>query len=158
MAFNGAFLWVAATTAEQTAYANTGRLKTINNTVYLSFPQKYIAYGGYKCTPNNREEIKAYRDDNTRNLTRVTASGTKTGITIDILGGLHDAEKREVLAWFTGHESNALQRKISLLYYDTDSGNYVTGAFYRANTEYAVLYIGASDIIWDAFTIELAEY
>lgn len=158
MAFNGCFLWVAASAAERTAYANTGRLKTINGTVYLSFPQKYIALSGYHCKPNQREEIKAYRDDNTRNLTRVTASGTKTGITVDILGGLHDSEKREIISWFTGHESVALQRKISLLYYDSDSGNYVSGTFYRSDIEFTAIYIDTSDIIWDAFTIELVEY
>ena len=158
MAYNGAFLWVAATTADQTAYANTGRLKTISGTVYLSFPMAYIARGGYKSTPNAREEIKAYRDDNTRNLTRVTASGTKTSISIAMLGGLNTAKKSEVLKWFTDHESNALQRKITALYYDMDTGNYVSGTFYRADTEYSVLYANGSDVIWDAFTIELVEY
>ena len=42
------------------------------------FPHKYIAYESYNTTPNQREEIKAYRDDNTRDLTRITAEGTKS--------------------------------------------------------------------------------
>lgn len=158
MAYNGSFLWVRATTADQTAYANTGRLKTINSIVYLSFPMAYVARGGYKSTPNAREEIKAYRDDNTRNLTRVTATGTKTSITISMLGGLNNAKKSEVLKWFTDHESNQLQRKVPILFYDMDTGNYVSGDFYRADTEYSVLYVNGSDVIWDAFTIELVQY
>ena len=158
MAYNGAFLWVAATNADRTAYAGTNRLKTISGTVYLSVPMKYIAYQGYKINPNVREEIKAYRDENTRNLTRITAQGTKTGITIDFLGGLNNAQKNEVQSWFTSHESNALERKITLLYFDVDSDTYKTGAFYRADPEYVALYTTDTDIIWDAFTYELAEY
>ena len=30
------------------------------------FPDKYINYESYDTTPNQREEIKAYRDDNSR--------------------------------------------------------------------------------------------
>lgn len=158
MAYNGAFLWVQASAADQTAYSGTDRLRTINNVTYLSFPMKYIAYNGYKVNPNVREEIKAYRDDNTRNLTRVTAQGTKTGISMDMLGGLHNSEKQEVVNWFTDHEIDSLQRKITMLYYDIDSDTYKTGTFYRSDTEYTVLYTTATDVIWDAFTIELAEY
>lgn len=158
MAYDRAIIYVVATEAERTAYANTGRLKTVGGTVYLSFPMRLVAYDGIHLNPNIREEIKAYRDDNTRTLTRVTASGTKTTISIDILGGLTNAQKKEVLAWFTGHETSALQRKISLLYYDADSDTYKTGVFYRSETEYTVIYTTQNDIIWDAFTIDLTEY
>lgn len=158
MAYDRAIIYVTATQAERTAYANTNRLKTVSGTVYLSFPMKYVAYNGVHLTPNMREEIKAYRDDNTRNLTRVTASGMKTGITIDIMGGLNNAQKKEIIAWFTAHESVSQQRKISLLYYDADSDTYKTGSFYRANPDYEFLYTTDNDIIWDAFTIELVEY
>lgn len=158
MAYDRAVIYVVASSAERTAYANTDRLKTVNSTVYLSFPMKYVAYNGVHLSPNVREEIKAYRDDNTRNLTRVTASGLKSGITIDIMGGLNNAAKKEIVAWFTSHESVALQRKISLLYYDADSDAYKTGTFYRANPDFDMLYTTENDIIWDAFTIELVEY
>ena len=158
MAYNGAFLWVVASSADQTAYANTGRLKTISGTVYLSFPMKYVAKGGYECTPNVREEIKAYRDDNTRNRTRVTASGTKTSMTIKMLGGLNNTKKKEVFKWFTDHESNALQRKISVLFYDPDTDAYRTANFYRTDTQLTALITTSTDIVWDAFEIEMVQY
>lgn len=158
MAYNGAFLWVTATSADRTAYANTGRLKTISGTVYLSFPMKYLAQNGYECTPNSREEIKAYRDDNTRTLTRVTASGTKSSMTLKMLGGLKNSEKKEVFKWFTDHESIALQRKISILFYDPDTDGYRTSSFYRTDTQLTAITTTASDIMWDSFTIELVEY
>lgn len=158
MAYDRAMIYVQASSAEQTAYANTDRLKTVSNTVYLSFPMKYVAQNGVHINPNVREEIKAYRDDNTRNLTRVTAAGTKTSISIDMLGGLNNAKKQEILGWFTSHETDALQRKITLLYYDADSNSYTTGTFYRADTEYSAIRTTANDVIWDAFTIDLVEY
>lgn len=158
MAYNGSFLWVVASAADQTTYAGTGRLRTIGGTVYLSFPMKYLARKGYDCRPKQREELKAYRDDNTRNLTRVTATGLKSSMTLKTLGGLHDAEKREILAWFTSHESDALQRKISLYYYESDSGNYETGNFYRSNSAYTVITTTETDIIWDTIEIELVQY
>lgn len=158
MAYDRAIIYVAATAEERTAYANTGRLKTVNNVVYLSFPMRYVAFNGAHLNPNVREEIKAYRDDKTRNLTRVTATGTKSSLTLEMLGGLNNAAKKEIIAWFTAHEVNALQRKIQLLYYDPDSDSYRLGYFYRADTEFAVLYTTANDIIWDAFSIDLVEY
>lgn len=158
MAFNGAFLWVTANADDQTTYAGTDRLKRVNNVLCLSFPMKYLAKNGYTVAPNNREEIKAYRDDNTRNLTRVTAAGKKTGIKLKTLGGLHNAEKKEIRDWFLSHETNALQRKINLWYYDTDTEGYGSGSFYRANSEQTAIFTTADDIIWDAFEIELVQY
>lgn len=158
MAYDRAVIYVAATAAERTAYANTNRLKTVSGTVYLSFPMRYVAYNGVKMNPNVREEIKAYRDDKTRNLTRVTATGTKSSMTLEMLGGLNNAAKKEIVAWFTSHETNTLQRKINLLFYDPDSDSYRTGTFYRADIEFTMLYTTTNDIIWDSFTIDLVEY
>ena len=158
MAYNGALLWVQASSADQTAYANTGRLKTISNVVYLSFPMKYIVESGYEVKPNSREEIKAYRDENTRNLTRITAQGTKTQITITTREALKDSEKVDLLKWFTDHETDALQRKISLLYFDIDSSTYKTSNFYRADTEYRIRSVAGDTLYWNSFEIALVEY
>lgn len=158
MAYDRAVIYVAATSAEQTAYAGTNRLKTFNNTVYLSFPMRFVAFNGVHIEPNVREEIKAIRDENTRRLTRVTADGMKTSISIDILGGLHNEDRKTVIGWFTAHETSAKERKVPLLYYDMDADTYETGDFYRANATWDWLYQTDNDIIWDAFTIELVEY
>ena len=158
MAYDRALIYAQATSAEQTAYAGTNRLKTVGSTVYLSFPMRYVAFNGVHIKPNVREEIKAIRDENTRTLTRVTAAGTKTSMSIDILGGLHNVEKNAVVAWFTAHETDSLQRKIPLLYYDIDSDTYKTGTFYRADNDWDWLYQTDDDIIWDAFTFDLVEY
>lgn len=158
MAYNGSLLWVQATNADQTAYAGTDRLKTINGTTYLSFPMHVIGEEGYSSKPNIREEIKAYRDDNTRNLTRVTATGTKTQIAIETRERLKDSDKVDVLKWFTDHESSELERKITILYFDIDTSTYKSGTFYRTDPEFNIQQIKGMDLFWKPFTIELIEY
>ena len=60
------------------------------------FPNEYIAWESYESEPNHREEIKAYRDDNTRDLTRVTAEGTKTSLTFTTRENLHLEDKMAI--------------------------------------------------------------
>ena len=50
-------------------------LKCGNNT-----DNSFIEMSTYDSAPNQREEIKAVRDENTRDLLRVTADGMKTAI------------------------------------------------------------------------------
>ena len=94
----------------------------------IAFPSNYIKYDSYKCTPNQREEIKAYRDENTRELYRLTADGMKTKITFTTIDTLHKADKEAILAFFVNAESAETdssialkQRKVQLTYWDFSS-------------------------------------
>lgn len=122
------------------------------------FPNKYIAEESYSSEPNHREEIKAYRDDNTRDLTRVTAEGTKTSITFTTRGNLHLAEKQEIQDFFTSAESIALERKINLEYWNDESNSYQTADFYRPDIKFQMRKISNDDIIYKEITIDLIEY
>lgn len=132
-----------------------GYLLKTGNTI---FPHKYIDTESWDTTPNRREEIKAYRDDNTRDLTRVTAAGRKTDITFTTRDGLHLAEKQEIQKFFTDHEIDADERKIQLTYWNDESNEYKTGYFYRANMQFSIKQIKDDDIIYKATKIELVEY
>ena len=44
---------------------------------------EFINTSSWKSTPNQREEIKAWRDDNTRNLYRITAKGKKSAFSFE---------------------------------------------------------------------------
>ena len=66
------------------------------STVDVIFPHKYIALDTWDSTPNQREEIKAYRDDNTRDLTRITAQGKKSVFKFKTRKYLHLSEKQEI--------------------------------------------------------------
>ena len=122
------------------------------------FPHKYIEYSSWNSTPNQREEIKAYRDDNTRDLTRVTAAGRKTAIAFKTRDNLHLDEKIEIQEFFTSHETNADERKIPLTFWNDESNSYETGDFYRPNIKFTINKISGKDIVYGAVQIDLVEY
>ena len=123
-----------------------------------AFPMKYIAQDSWDGNPNVREEIKAYRDDNTRNLTRITASGMKSGFSFKTLGGISLGEKIAILKWFTDNESDAHQRKITLKYWDDENSAYKTGTFYRANPKFRIEGVTETDIRYGSVEFTFAEY
>lgn len=125
------------------------------------FPLNYILWDSYKSTPNQREEIKAYRDENTRNLTRVTASGKKSVIEFK-LRQLHLADKMFIQGWLHNAEENTQeaheQRKIQLEFWDDEENTYKTGYFYRPNTEFEILRLMDDDIVYKELTLKFVEY
>jgi len=122
------------------------------------FPMKYIDEKSWSSNPNFREEIKAYRDENTRNLTRVTAAGKKSSFKFDIREGLHLADKKIIQKFFTDRESDAAQRKITLWYWNDEDNKYKEGTFYRPNMEFKIKRVTSTEIYYDTMTIELIEY
>ncbi len=122
------------------------------------FPHKYIQVESWSTTPNQREEIKAYRDDNTRDLTRVTAAGRKTAIQFKTRAHLHLAEKQEIQNFFVSHEVDHAERKIQLTFWNDESNDYQTGYFYRPNMDFVIERITEDDIVYGEFTFDLVEY
>lgn len=122
------------------------------------FPNEYIAWESYESEPNHREEIKAYRDDNTRNLTRVTAEGTKTSLNFTTRANLHLADKQAIQEFFTSAESIALERKINLEYWNDEDNEYHTADFYRPDIKFKIKKITSDDIIYHELEIDLIEY
>lgn len=122
------------------------------------FPHEYIQYESYSTLPNSREEIKAYRDDNTRNLTRITASGTKSSFSFKTRPNLHLADIKAILEFFTTHETSALERKINLTYWNNEDLEYKTSDFYRADITFEIKQITDNDIIYNEAEISLVEY
>ena len=134
-------------------------LKSGNNI----FPHKYIELGSYDVTPDQREEIKAERDDNTRDLIRVTADGMKTAIHFKTRDNLTLAEVTEIRNFFYNNESNHKERKIALTFWNPDPYNaaqpdYDNGQFYRPNLKFPIKRIEGNNIIHGALEIDLIEY
>lgn len=125
-----------------------------------TFPLKYINYESWNSTPKQREEIKAYRDDNTRNLTRVTAEGMKSVFAFETRPGLHLSEKMEIQAFFTSAESDAHQRKINLQYWNDETNSYETADFYRPDMNFPIRKVIAedNDIVYGSLKLEFVEY
>lgn len=128
----------------------------------MNFPHQYIVLGSWKSTPNQREEIRAYRDDNTRNLTRVTAAGKKSKFSFKTRPNLHLDEVRIIIDYFKLGEQltggSADERKIQLYYWNDEDGEYKVGWFYRPNMDFPIKKISGNDIIYDSLELTFVEY
>ena len=122
------------------------------------FPHNLIVYGSYTTLPNSREEIKAYRDDNTRNLTRITSQGHKSSFSFKTRKNLHLEDIVRMREWFTTHIHNELERKLNIEYWNNEELEYKTADFYCADIKYPILQITENDIIYDEFEIDFVEY
>ena len=122
------------------------------------FPQQYIEMGSWSSNPDQREEIRAYRDDNTRALTRITAQGRKSIFSFATSNNLHLKDKIAIQNWFTEKEVNSTERKIQLTFWNEETNNYDTGYFYRPNMEFKIKSIIGNDILYDSMQFDFVEY
>ena len=121
-------------------------------------PAKFIEESSYKATPNQREEIKAYRDENTRDLTRITAAGKKSKIIFATRDNLHLKDKIELQEFFYNAESDHNERKVNLQFWNDEENVYKTGDFYRPDIQFTIKKITDDDIIYNKVEIHLIEY
>lgn len=124
------------------------------------FPNQFIKAESYDINPNQREEIRAYRDDYSRSLYRITAPGMKTKISFSTIEKLHLDELQTIQAFFNDPSRlvSVVERKCQITYYDTETDSYKTSYFYRPNVSYVIDYIDGNDIIYKGMKITLIEY
>lgn len=125
--------------------------------VYTVFPNRFIKFDSWSSNPKQREELKAYRDDNSRKLTRVTAEGKKTKITFTVRP-LDLDDKIELQNFFYSAEVDHVQRKVHLQYWDDENNRYDEGYFYRPNMEFPINHIEGENIKYKELKMELIEY
>lgn len=128
---------------------------TASNTI---FDMRYIQYDSYQSTPNQREEIKAYRDENTRDLYRVTAAGKKSKIEFTTMPNLTLAEKQAIQAFFRNNATLWSERKIQLTYWNDEDNTYYTSYFYIPDITFSIKRVDSSGPIYNALSIHLVEY
>ena len=118
---------------------------------------EYIELESYDSTPNQREEIDAWRDDNTGELFRETAEGMKTVIhftTTEL-----NMEDKEAIQQFFKHATVIdKERKVQLTYWNDEDNAYKIGYFYRPNMEFTIQEYTADDIIYASMSFEFVEY
>lgn len=102
------------------------------------FPHEYINTGTYKATPNQREEIEAYRDDYTRDLTRITADGMKSKIVFSTVDDITLEQKKEIQDFFASCMVDKKQRKVLITYWDDEDNIYETAYFYYTDVQYSI--------------------
>ena len=118
---------------------------------------RYIQFDTYSSSPNQREEILAIRDDNTRDLFRVTAEGTKTALVFDTKAV--DLEgKIAIQDFFRNAMVDELQRKVKLTYWNDEDNVYKTTYFYIPDIKFKIKRITKDNIFYRPLTIDLIEY
>ena len=120
------------------------------------FPSKYIKLNTWDSTPKQIEYLKAYRDDNTRNLTKVAAKGRKSTFKFTSIPGLNLSDREVIKAFFYFIQSNN-EGDIELEYWDDKSLVYRTGNFYQPNMHFKIVSHTAKDIIYDSLEFEFIE-
>lgn len=112
---------------------------------------------GNEQTPNQREEIKAERDDYTRELTRITADGMITkqsfvfrSMNIQQLRALRNVMKQGLV--------DAKQRKYNVTYWNDESLQYEKGDFYIPDITYSRKRADEKDLVYNEFTMTLIGY
>lgn len=125
----------------------------------VELPNSYLQMDKCTSTPNQREEIEAYRDDYSRDLHRVTATGKKTKQTFAFR-----ALKHTELAALKTVMANSLvdegQRKYNVTFWDDEKLEYRTGAFYIPDITYTRSWIDEKNNIlyYKEFEMTIVEY
>lgn len=127
----------------------------------LPMPLQHIAWESFKITPNQREETKAYRDENTRDLTRVTADGMKTAMECKTRP-LWLEEMNELQTWINtaipDDPEYRKQRKLQLEYWDPEENAYKQGWFYISNLDFTIIKTTDTRLKYKEQTIKMVEY
>lgn len=124
------------------------------------FPQGVIAFESWSSTPNQREELKAWREDNSRTLHRITAEGRKSVFSFKTRKGIHLQDKIDILAFFDNNEELADkgERKIHLRFWNDEDNDYAEGWFYRPNMPFKIMQISDTDIQYGELEFEFIQY
>ena len=122
------------------------------------FPNEYIQWNSWQATPDQREELIAYRDDNSRDLHRVTADGMKSTFSFNTRTNIQLAQKDAILKFFKDNEVDSKQRKIKLEFWNDDTSSYDVGYFYRPNMPFKIIKLSNDNIWYDSLTLEFIEY
>ncbi len=124
------------------------------------FPETLINYGSWSGTPNQREELKAWREDNSRDLHRITAQGRKSIFSFKTRKYLHLADKLAIISFFDRNEEpgDKGERKIHLRFWNDETNDYGEGWFYRPNMPFKIVWISDTDIKYDELDFEFIQY
>lgn len=124
----------------------------------VEVPLSYMKMdSGNEQTPNQREEIKAERDDYTRKLTRVTADGMITKQSF-VFRSMNIKQRRALKNVMKNGLVNAKQRKYNVTYWNDENLQYEKGNFYIPDISYSRKRADENDLIYNEFTMTLIGY
>ena len=107
----------------------------------------------------HQEEIKAYRDDNTRDLYRITAPGHKTKIEFTTIPHLNLFQKVLIQGFFSEGSEDWNQRRVLIEYWNDEDNTYYTSYFYIPDITFSVNHLDEwNNPIYNELEIHLIEY
>lgn len=119
-------------------------------------PNDYITSDGYTDIPNQRTELKAYRDANIL-LHRVTSPNFKTTIMFTTCP-MSLSDKVRFQAIIESGMINHIERKVRVTYYNDETNEYETGDFYISDPTFSSLGYFGGERWYKSVTYQLTEY
>lgn len=118
---------------------------------------KYIVWGGYKDTPDQRQDKDSYRDGE-GGLHRNVLPARSTTLEITTLSGLTLEEKNAFVSAINSGLSNAAERKVTLTYWNNETGSYCTDEFYMPDMTFTIKGVINGTIVYDSMTFKFIGY
>lgn len=109
----------------------------IGNKTGTAFPMDLIKKDSYDITPDQRSELKAYRD-NTNYLQRITSPNFKSKIKFTTIE-MGERDMARIRAWVRNNLINSVQNSLSLTIYKPNTGTYENiNAAYKTDETYRI--------------------
>lgn len=125
--------------------AYSGYLIKVGGANGTQLPMKYIKLDGYNITPNQRMESEAGRAV-TGLLHRTTVAHTASKIEINT-PYITNGDMAKLMKLFRDNWTSAIERKITLQYYDMETDTYKEGTFYMPDIKFEIDHIEPTNVI-----------
>lgn len=131
-----------------------GYLVKIGN---IKLDYKYIQYDSYTVTPNQRQDLDSFRDNNGY-LHRTVLPHTATKIDFET-PPMPESAKMALFGMLNSHYTNALERKLEIEYYSPDTSAYKTATVYMPDVDFKLRTVDDQGQLWyDSIRIAFIEY
>ncbi len=139
------------------AYA--GYLIKLKGGTAENLPLKYVALESYSCTPDQRMESQATRAT-TGLLHRTTVAHKPTKIEFETPSMMTNKDVAALNTLIQGHFTDALQRKLTIEYYDMETDTYRDATCYMPDVQYKIVRIDktTSLVYYDKIRYAFIEY
>ena len=136
--------------------AYSGYLIKLKGGTAENLPMKYMKAESYSCTPDQRMETSATRAS-TGILRRTTAAhkATKIEFTTPPLTNKDIAALNTLLQ---NHFTNALERKITISFYNNETDSYRDATCYMPDVQYPIMRVDGNTIHYDSIRLAFIEY
>lgn len=136
--------------------AYSGYLLKIGGSGGTVFPLKYVKLEGYNITPNQRMESEAKRAV-TGVLHRTTVSHTASKIEFTT-PNMTNLDVDAMMALFRTYWTSAIERKLTMQYYDMETNSYKEGTFYMPDIKFQIDHIDGNMVYYKETRIAFIEY